>query len=159
MAILIAVAFVQTRFDYCNSLFLTCHVSISVSSSVFEILLPGLLSMIGAHPSNRFLLTCNGSPFKPEFNLKLARLHKITFWKSICKPQTQITHNIICSSSFAEVIWSMPTYSTANSNMHWPTCFPCLRANRMELTTSVLGLSPSLATFKRNLKTFYFAPS
>ena len=75
MAILIAVALVQSRLDYCNSLFLTCHVSISVSSSVSKILLPGLLWMIGAHPSNRFFLTCTGSPFKPELNSKFALLH------------------------------------------------------------------------------------
>ena len=56
-------------------------------------------------------------------------------------------------------IWSMPTYSTVNSNMHWPTCVPCLRANRMELTTFVYSASPTHATFKRNLKTFYVAPS
>ena len=69
--------------------FLTCHVSISISSSVSKISLPGLLSMIGAHPSNRFLLTCTGSPFKPKLNLKFASLTSaVTFWKPTCKPQS-----------------------------------------------------------------------
>ena len=57
--------------------FLTCHVSLSISSSASKILLPGLFSMIGVHPSNRFLLSCTGSLFKPELNLKFALLHII----------------------------------------------------------------------------------
>ena len=81
MAIPIAVALVQSCLDYCNS-FLTCHVSISISSSVSKILLPGLLSMIGTRPFNGFLLTCTGSLFKPELNLKFALTYISYFLKT-----------------------------------------------------------------------------
>ena len=74
---------VQSRLDYCNSLFFsTCQVSISISSSASKILLPSLLSMIGTHPSNRFLLNCTGSLFKPALNLKFALSHISYFLKT-----------------------------------------------------------------------------
>ena len=76
MAILIAVALVQSRLDYtATPYFSTCHVSISTSSSVSKIFLPGLLSMIGAHPPNNFFLNCTGSLFNHVLNLKFVHLH------------------------------------------------------------------------------------
>ena len=62
--------------------FLLCHVSISISSNVSKILLPGLLSMIGTHPSNRFLLNCTGSLFKPALYLKFPNSHICYFLKT-----------------------------------------------------------------------------
>ena len=45
MAILIAVALVQSHLDYCNSLFLTCHVSISIGSILHIACWPSLKNL------------------------------------------------------------------------------------------------------------------
>ena len=49
----------------------------------------------------------------------------------------------LITSHVAEVIWAMQIDSTANSNMHWSTCFPCLCTNRMELTPFVYWAFPN----------------
>ena len=147
MAILIAVASVQSHLDYCN----LCHVSISISSS--KIFLPGLLWMIAAHPSNRFLLTI----FKPELNLECALLHISYFLKTNLLTPSLITSYVLprLQRSSDQCLLTQPQTRTCTGQRAFRVCAPTLW-NSPPLS---IRLSPYLATFKHNLKTFYFAPS
>ena len=135
--------------------FSTCQVSISISSSASRILPPGLLSMIDAHPSNRFLLTCTGSLFKPALNLKFARLH-ISY--SLITNLRTSDHSsylflLACCGHLINAYWLGHKLEHALA-----TCFPCFQPYGNHFLC-LFGFPPTLATFKRNLNTFYSVPS
>ena len=138
--------------------FSTCQVSISICSNTVQNL------------AARLALNDWRSPIQQIF----VKLHWLSIQACIKFEICTLTYKLLFDylpANLRSLITSyVPPYllrssdqwidSTTNSNTHWSTCFPCLRTNGMELTSSLsIRLSPTLATVKCNLKTFYFAPS
>ena len=146
MAILIDVALVQSRLDYCNSLFF--------NRSCFNInKLQRVQNLAAKHalndwcsPTQQIFVKLHWLPIQSRIKFKICTL-------------TQITHNmflLVCWGHLINAYWLNRELERALAN--WCAFSVCAPNVWNSLPLSI-RLSPTLATFKHNLKTFYFASS
>ena len=126
--------------------------SISINFIGSRISQPKLPSMIGTRPHK----SCSANSLASS-----ARSHWIqillTNLQTSGRESTReslITYNTLCSSTFADIIWQIPPCSTSHKNIHWFSVSAPYIWNSIPL---LIRLSPSIASFKQNLKTFFYS--
>ena len=158
MAILIAVALVQSRLDYCNSLFfnMSCF-NINKLQRVQN--LAARLALNDWRSSTQELFAkLHWLPIQPRIKFKIGTL----VYKLLSTNQPANLRSLITSyvsprllRSSDQCLLSQPRTRTCIGQRVFSVCAPTVW-NSLPLS---IRLSPTLATFKRNLKTFYFATS
>ena len=157
MAILIAVAMVQSRLDYCNSLFfnMSC-LNISKLQRVQN--LAARLALNNWRPVQQVLVNLHWLPIQARIKFKICTLT----YKLLSENQPANLRSLITSyvpprllRSSDQCLLTQPRTRTCIGQRAFRVCAPTVW-NSLPLS---IRLSPSLATFKRHLKTCYFAPS
>ena len=158
MAILIAVALVQSRLDYCNSLFFNMsRLNINKLQRV-QNLAARLALNDWRSPIKQILVNLHWLPIQARIKFKICTLT----YKLLSENQPANLRSLITSyvpprllRSSDQCLLTQPRTRTCIGQRAFRVCAPTVW-NSLPLS---IRLSPSLATFKRNLKTFYFASS
>ena len=157
MAILIAVALVQSRLDYGNSLFfnMSCC-NINKLQRVQN--LAARLALNDWHsPTQQIFVKLHWLPIQSRIKFKICTLtNKLLSVNQPANLRSLITYvppRLLRSSD--QCLLTQPRTRTCIGQRAFSVCAPSIW-NSLQLS---IRLSPTLATFKRNLKTFYFAPS
>ena len=158
MAILIAVALVQSRLDYCNSLFFNMSCFNINKLQRVQNLAARLALNDWRSPTQQILVKLHWLPIQSRIKFKIWTLtYKLL---SVNQPAnlrslstSYVPPRLLRSSD--QCLLTQPRTRACIGQRAFSVCAPSVW-NSLPLS---IRLSPTLATFKRNLKTFYFAPS
>ena len=158
MAILIAVALVQSRLDYCNSLFFNMSCLNIGKLQRVQNLAARLALNDWRSPIQQIFVNLHWLPIQARIKFKICTLtYKLLSENQPANLRSLITPyvppRLLRSSD--QCLLTQPRTRTCIGQRAFRVCAPTVW-NTLPLS---IRLSPSLATFKRNLKTFYFAPS
>ena len=159
MAILTAVALVQSRLDYCNSLFfrLSCF-NINKLQRV-QSLAARLALNDWRSPTKQIFVKLHWLPIQSRITFKCAHLLTNYFLYINLRTSDHSQHHmflLVCwGHQSDQCLLTQPRTRTCIGQRAFRVCAPTVW-NSLPLS---IRLSPTLATFKRNLKTFHFDPS
>ena len=158
IAILFAIGLVQSRLDYCNSLFFNMS-DFNINKLQRIQNLAARLALNDWHsPIQQIFVKLHWLPIQARIKFKICTLT----YKLLSENQTENLRSLITSyvpprllrsSDQCQLIQLQARTCIGQRAFH--VCAPTVWNS---LPLSIL-LSPTLATFKRNLKTFYFPPS
>ena len=158
MAILIAVALVQSRLDYCNSLFFNMSGFNINKLQRVQNLAARLALNDWCSPIQQIFFKLHWLPIQARIKFKICALT----YKLLSENQPANLRSLITSyvpprllRSYNQCQLTQPRTRTCIGQRTFRVCAPTVW-NSLPLS---IRLSPTLATFKRDLKTFYFAPS
>ena len=158
MAISIAVAMVQSRLDYCNSLLYGIS-AFNINKLQRVQNLAAKIALNDWHsPSQELLGQLHWLPVHSRINFKISSLtFKLLTENQPANLRSLITPYVpqrLLRSSDKSLLVQPPTRTSIGKR--------AFRVSAPYIWNSIplpIRLSPSIASFKRNLKTFYFAPS
>jgi hypothetical protein len=158
MASLIAFALVQSHLDYCNSLFFNMSCLNIGKLQRVQNLAARLALNDWRSPIQQIFVNPHWLPIRDRIKFKICTLtYKLLSENQPANLRSLITPyvppRLLRSSD--QCLLTQPRTRTCIGQRAFRVCTPTVW-NSLPLS---IRLSPSLATFKRNLKTFYFAPS
>ena len=159
MAILIAVALVQSCLDYCNSLFFNMSCFNINKLQHVQNLAARLALSDWRSPTQQIFVKLPWLLIQSCIKFKICTLtYKLLSVNQPANLRSLITSYVppcLLRSSDQCLLTRQPRTRTCIGQCAFSVCAPSVW-NSLPLS---IRLSPTLATFKRNFKTFYFAPS